>query len=61
MHHTLIQLLRSLLIFAFIHNVALSGLTVAEGEARHDFGVVARNEPLKYVLKIRNDAIKGTN
>jgi hypothetical protein len=55
MRHTLIKLVSSLLIFAFSRNIAQSGLTVAEGEARHDFGVVARNQPLKYVLKIKND------
>jgi hypothetical protein len=37
------------MIFAFSHDIAQSGLTVVEGEARHDFGVVARNQPLKKV------------
>ena len=55
MRHTLIQLVSSLLLFAFSNNITQCGLTVVEGEARHDFGVVARNQPLKYVLKIRND------
>ena len=47
MRHTLIKLISSLLIFAFSHDLAHSGLTIVEGEARHDFGVVARNQPLK--------------
>ena len=44
-----------LLFICFSNAIGSCGLTVVEGEALHDFGTVARNQSLKYALKIRND------